>query len=633
VSPRTWTVGDDLVPAAVAAATVVLLVRDQGGYFAPSWGWSALALFGVVVTWLVASGRTDAGRPDVVFLVALLALTLWVGLSIAWSVNRAQSVLELERALVLLSGCAAFLVLARRRGFDAVLPALLLGITGICAYSLSARVAPAAGSFHPDQPVTGYRLFEPVGYWNGLGLFAVLGILLALGLVTEPTARIELRILASISLTVLPVTLFFTFSRGAWLALVMGLIAALASSPHRLRLIAETAVFAVLPAVSVILAWRAGALTHQSATLAAATRAGHRLALELLVLALATIPVVFLVRRLEKTIRVGATTRRVAAVAGAAVVLAGLAVGIARGGGPVSIVSHAYHSFADPVPPREQGDLTSRLASLNGNGRARMWEVAIDSLHGRGWAIGSGAGSFERNWDGSKRADEVVRDAHGLYVETLSELGAIGLLLLVAVLATPLVVGLRRRRTTPLVPAVAGAYAAFLIHLAVDWDWELSGVALTGLFVGCLLLVAHRDGGERLLGLPLRTAGTAVGIAAAAFAFVGLVGNTALARAQTANRDHRSAAAAAAATTAHRWMFWSPAPLLALGTARFERGDTGGARASFREAISLDPDNWQSWLDLAASVHGSARRHAVARARELYPRSPQVVEFEKQQSP
>jgi hypothetical protein len=627
VRPRT--AGDGLVPAAVAAATVVLVVRDQGGYFAPSWGWSALALAGVVVTWLIASARTDAGRSDAAFLLALLALTLWVGLSIAWSVDRAQSVLELERGLVLLSGCAAFLALARKRGFDTLVPALLLSIAGICAYSLSTRVAPTAGSFHPDDPVTRYRLFEPVGYWNGLGLFAVLGILLALGLVTEPIARLELRILASISLTVLPVALLFTFSRGAWLALVVGLIVALASSPHRLRLIAEAAVFAALPAVSVVLAWRAGALTHEDATLAAATRAGHRLAIELLVLAIASASVVFLVRRLERKIRVGATTQQVVAVSVAAVALGGLAVGIAHGGGPVSIVSRAYHSFADPVPPQERGDLTTRLASLNGNGRARMWAVAIDSLHGQRWAIGSGSGSFERNWDRSRRADEVVRDAHGLYVETLSELGAIGLMLLVTVLVIPLAVGLRRRRTNAFVPALAGAYAAFLTHLAVDWDWELSGVALTGLFVGCLLLVAHRDGGERLLGLPLRTAGAAVGVAAAAFAFVGLAGNTALARAQTANRDHRSADAAADATTAHRWMPWSPAPLLALGTARVERGDISGARASFRAAIALDPNNWQSWLDLAAALHGSGRRHAVAHARKLYPRSPEIVEFEK----
>jgi hypothetical protein len=620
--------GADLVSAAVVAATVVLVASDQGGYFPTAWGWSALALAGVAVTWLMVSGRTDAGFADGAFLLALLALTAWVGLSIAWSVNQAQSVLELERGLVLLAGCAAFLMLARRRELHALVPALLTAIAGVCAYSLSTRLAPTPAGFHPDDPTSRYRLFEPLGYWNGLGLFAVLGILLALGLVTEPAARGEFRMLASVSLVVLPVTLFFTFSRGAWLALAVGVLAALASSPDRLRLVAEGTAFAVLPAVAVALAWREEPLTHEGAALAAATRAGHRLAIELLVLAVASTAVVLLVRRLEGQIRIGAATRRVVAVAVVAVAAGALAVGVARDGGPAALASRAYHSFADPVPPREQGDLTTRLASFNGNGRARMWSVAIDSLHGQRWAIGSGAGSFERNWDGSRRADEVVRDAHGLYVETLSELGVIGLLLLMAVLAIPLVAALRRR-AAPLVPALIGAYAAFLAHLAVDWDWELSGVALTGLFIGCLLLVAHRDGGLRPLGRGLRAAGIVAGVAAAALAFVGLVGNTALARAQAANEGHRFADAAAAAATARRWMPWSPAPLLALGTARLQQGNTSGARASFRAAISLDPNNWQSWLDLAASVHGKPRRRAVARARVLYPRSPQIIEFEK----
>jgi hypothetical protein len=627
------TLGDRLLPAAATAGAVVLIVRDQGGYFPPSWGWSALALAGAVVTWLVVSGRTDAGHYDVAFLFALLALTVWVGLSIAWSVDPAQSVLELERGLVLLTGCAAFLALARKRGLGALVPALLAGIAGICAYSLWTRLAPTAGAFRPDDAVARYRLFEPVGYWNGLGLFAALGILLALGLVTGPTARIELRALASAALVVLPVTLFFTFSRGAWLALGFGALVTVATSPHRLRLAAEGTLFLVAPVAAVALAYRAGPLTHEGATLTAATRAGHRLAVELLLLAIASAALVPLVRRLEESVRVGAATRRVVAIAVIAVAAGALGAGLAHSGGPVSVATRAYHSFANPVPPRElrlaqQSDLTSRLESLNGNGRAQLWAVAIDSLHGVGWAVGTGAGSFERNWDRSKKANEVVRDAHGLYVETLSELGVIGLVLLMIALSLPLTAGLRRR-AVPIVPALAGAYVAFLVHLAVDWDWELSGVTLTGLFVGCLLLVAHRGDGERTVGTRLRMSGVAVGVAAVAFAFVGLVGNSAVARAQVANRQHRFADAAAAATAARRWMPWSPEPLKQLGVARLEQGDTAAARASFRAAISLDPSDWQSWLDFAASVDGTVRHHAIARARALYPGSPEITQFEQ----
>jgi Flp pilus assembly protein TadD len=127
----------------------------------------------------------------------------------------------------------------------------------------------------------------------------------------------------------------------------------------------------------------------------------------------------------------------------------------------------------------------------------------------------------------------------------------------------------------------------------------------------------------------LRAPAVGIGVAVAAFAFVGLVGNTALANAQDANKARRYADAAGAAAHARRWMPWSPAPLLALGTARLGQGNSRGAKASFRAAISVDPSNWQSWLDLAASLHGEGRRQGVARARALYPRSPEVTEFEK----
>src|SRR5581483_3888633 len=199
---------------------------------------------------------------------------------------------------------------------------------------------------------------------------------------------------------------------------------------------------------------------------------------------------------------------------------------------------------------------------------------------------------------------------------------------LVTVLAIPLVAGLRAR-AVPLVPVLAGGYAAFLVHAGVDWDWEVAGVALTGLFVGSLLLVARRAEEERVVVAPLRLAGAAGGLAAAGFAFLGLAGNSALASAQSANRAHRYADAAAAASVARRWMPWSPEPLKAQGEARLEQGDAPAARTSFLAAVSVDPRDWQSWLDLAASVEGAERRRAVARARALYPKGPEIVEFEE----
>ena len=626
--PRALAYVDIAAAPLFAALAVGLIARDQGGYFPTSWGWSTLALVAVFVTWLIARASTDLQRTDGAFLLALLLFALWVGLSIAWSVDRSQSVLELERTLVLVAGCAGLLVLARKGAGPSLALGLVVAIGAVSAYSLWTRFFPTASSFHPRDPTSGYRLFEPVGYWNSLGMFAAIGILLAFGLVTEPVLGRARRSVAALTLVVLLLTLFFTFSRASWLALGFGCVAAVAISPHRLRLLTEGVLIAVPATVAVLLASRLHALTNSNATLHAARHQGSRLAVVVLALTAVSAALVPVLAWLEGRVRVDARRRRLFDVGLAGAMLIAVVIAVAAGGGPVSLARHGYDSFVVAAPPASPTDVTNRLFTLNGNGRAQMWHVAIDSVHGH-WIGGTGAGSFERNWDLSPKANEVVRDAHGLYVETLSELGIIGLALLTALLAIPLAAALRVRHVA-LVPALAGAYAAFVLHNAVDWDWELSGVTLAGLFTGCVLLVARRDGEERTLAIPARAALGAAAAVVGAMALVAGLGNGALAHAQSAVDAKHYPAAAKEASKARTWMPWSDEPLKALGTAELERGEVAAARRTYRQATSRDPRDWQAWLDLAASVQGQARTAAVARARLLYPTSPEIDEFERE---
>lgn len=85
-----------------------------------------------------------------------------------------------------------------------------------------------------------------------------------------------------------------------------------------------------------------------------------------------------------------------------------------------------------------------------------------------------------------------MRDARSLYLETLSELGPLGLALLLVALGVPVYVAFRARRH-PLVPAAFGAYVAYLLHAGVDWDWEMPAVTLTALFIGASIVVAARS--------------------------------------------------------------------------------------------------------------------------------------------
>src|SRR5205823_7247980 len=119
--------------------------------------------------------------------------------------------------------------------------------------------------------------------------------------------------------------------------------------------------------------------------------------------------------------------------------------------------------------------------------RTSYFRVAWDEYRAHP-VLGSGAGSYGRYW---LDAPDYFRyggalDAHSLYLETLAELGPLGLLLLLTFLLYPLRSAVASR-AVPGVPVAAAAATAFLAHAAVDWDWELPAVVVAGL--ACLAAV------------------------------------------------------------------------------------------------------------------------------------------------
>lgn len=125
---------------------------------------------------------------------------------------------------------------------------------------------------------------------------------------------------------------------------------------------------------------------------------------------------------------------------------------------------------------------------LFGENRPDYWRVALKQYE-LNPVLGSGAGTFERYWLRYRPNGSFAREAHNLYLETLAELGPVGLALRLGALALPFVV-LRRR--DPLLATAAGGYVAFLVHAGVDWDWELPAVTLAGLACGSSMFLAAR---------------------------------------------------------------------------------------------------------------------------------------------
>jgi hypothetical protein len=139
--------------------------------------------------------------------------------------------------------------------------------------------------------------------------------------------------------------------------------------------------------------------------------------------------------------------------------------------------------------------------------RPTYWHVAWKEAAAHP-ALGAGAGAFADYWSryGDPNLEGGALDAHNLYLETLAELGVVGLVLLAAALSLPLLVALRHR-SSPVAAPAAGAYAAFLAHAVVDWDWEMPTVTLAALACGAAVLLLERDTAPvRRLSAPARTA-------------------------------------------------------------------------------------------------------------------------------
>jgi O-antigen ligase len=562
--------------AGLAVAFAAALAFDEGGYFPPAWGWSALALFWVAGLALVLRDRFSLGRLEPAMLASFAGFIAWVALSAVWSSSTERSILEAQRDLVYLGGLLAVLLVARGRPVTELLvaacgAALVTSIYALTDFFFSAREA-------------GARLSEPLGYPNALGLVAAIGALLATAFAAHGRSHLR-RALWAACLVVFVVTIFFTYSRGTWISLAVGLAAMALVDSRRVVLLRTAAAVAPVAGAAVWL----GAHTHD----------GFLLALVTVLLAAAAALATVAARRIP--------LGRGASIAAAAVLLA-LLLAV-----PAAAVAH-YGSRP-----------TSGHHRAGFSGRAPLWHQAW-----RDWethpALGSGAGTFELFWVAHRRTSANARDAHSLYLETLAEVGPVGLGLLLATLALPLLAA-ARARFHPFVPGALAAYLAFLVHATGDWDWEMPAATLLGLFCAAAVLLAQRSAVPRSLPRAVRAGALAGALALAAIGFVGLIGNGALdasARAADSERWQQSAAQARKAT---HWLPWSAEAWRRLGIAQSEEGDLATARESLRRAVAKSPGEWRPWVSLMRLSTGRAQRQALRQAARLNPRDPEVVQF------
>jgi hypothetical protein len=487
-SPPTHNRAPALAVVAATAGTIVGLGLADGGFFVETWTWATFALVWVLAMVVLLRDRLVIGDLELLFVAAAVALAIWAAASATWSGDYGESIREGERVLLYAVATLVVVLLEPSRSVRYILQGVFTGTVVVVGVGL-VRYLFLLGDRPPD-PFEGYLLHWPVGYANALGALAALGLVLALGLaMAGPRGGVEI----SVALVApLSAALYLSGSDGALASCLAATIVLLVLAPERSWRIAG--VGATVSGAAVWLSARAD-LDHARPRFdsSSATALGLQLAALTLLAAVGA----RIACRPPETVRREVTRRR---RLWALPVIAVLAVAIV--GGLRSI---------DGIP----------RVSLRP--RIDYWEVAWEQWQAN-WLLGGGAGSFGEYWRAATGLG--ARDAHNLYLETLAELGPVGLVLLLLLLVTPLVAGAYVHRRPYVAIALAG-YTVLLTHAGVDWDWEMPVVALAGLYCGAAVLVATRER-RRVVSFETRPWHLAAAAGMVAAAFIELLTNGAL---------------------------------------------------------------------------------------------------------
>lgn len=465
----------DLVGAVVVLGCGAVIAFASGGFFDTSRLVAAVAVWvtvGVVALW--GSRPWPRALPGRAAVAGLALLVAWTGLSLDWAPVAETAVDDIQRGLLYLGVlvlAVATLGGAARRW---VLPALAAGPVVVVGYGLAGRLVPWLVDATQTESSAG-RLEQPLTYWNAMGAVAAMGVVACVALAGDPSRRAGLRAAALAAAPVLALGLWLSFSRGGLVAAVAGLAAATLLAPGGAAVRAALAAVALaVPPVLLASAF--------DGVRAAEGGLGSRSAEGAVVLAALALSCALAIRGrgwvAEGDDRPAPRVGGARALIVAAVVLSALVlvVGLERGPG---------------VGTPETGATATRLASTDSN-RYAYWQVALGA-----WADapvrGTGSGGFGVVWLRERDIDEPVRDAHSLPIETLAELGLVGLAFLLAFGVAVVAGAVAARRSTALAAGPAAVALAWTVHACVDWDWEMPAVTVPALAaMGALLALADR---------------------------------------------------------------------------------------------------------------------------------------------
>lgn len=530
-------------------------------------------------------------------------LVVWTAVSLAWTESPDKTMTELARISTYF-GVFGLAVFARtNRSGQQMASAMASAIVVIAAIGLLSRLHPA---WFPGAAETGKfltseanRLAFPINYWNGLGALIAMGLPVLLN--TASTAKSSLaRAVAAAGLPVLVLTLYFTLSRGSFLAALLALFLYLTLAPDRIPKVLTLVAGSLGGVVLIVAAEHRDELSNGLMNNVAREQGN-----ELLLLAIGVILAVGALQfGVARTLtsrprpRWSNPNRRQCQVLSIGVLVAALSAVLALGGPGKLAESWSDFKSAETV----KGS-AGRLESSSGNGRYQYWSSAIKQFETRPLS-GTGAGTFEYWWGREGDRPGFIRDAHSLYFQTLGELGIVGFILLVGFLLLILVGGFGSviqapSRGSPHIAALLAGSVSFCVSSAFDWIWQIPVLPIAFMLLASVLVgdQNHQPNNARpSYGWQARLAigvGSMLSIAAIS---VPLYSTSLINMSQTEVRAGRLQEAFDAANRADAVQPWAASPNLQKALVLEQAGDPVNALREARMASLDEPTNWRIWL-------------------------------------
>jgi hypothetical protein len=613
------------------ALLVVYFSFDSGGFFPDSvaLGDIVVALLLVVRLGLAERPLAALGRRALVPLVGFAGLAGWALLSQVWSHAPGRATVAFDRDLLYALTFALFATIGgTRERLVWALRALALAMAAVAAVALLSRVAPDVLVTTPDPNAAG-RLAYPLTYWNALGVFCAIAAVLCLHLAAADDRRL-VRVLSAGALPVIGATLLLTYSRGGIAVAVVGVVAyAVLGRPRGLL----SALIATAPttAISIKASYDATLLSGPFPASDPAVHQGHHLALTIAACVVAAVVLRVALTRLDRVLdgERSPIDRHRRALRGAALGALAVGVALALALGAPSAIANRWNQFVNQGAPPVTNLIRSRLSSTSNDGRIQIWDIALNAFRAHPFD-GTGADTFEILYNEHRQTPQVIVNAHSIYIETLGDLGLVGLaFVLLFVLGT--LVGLapfRRGRDRALYAVLFSAGLAWALHAGVEWDWQMPAASLWFAALGGLALgrlEPRRIASARSVSLRAFAAGVAV-VALAVLPALVLASQVRLNNASAAYASGNCKQADKEARSSIDALGTRAPPWQIVALCDVQAGRYAQAAKDLRSGLVVDPRDWelQAALSAALAAVGKEARSQVQLAYRLNPLEPTV---------